>query len=113
MDSFGRRLYWARKQAGLNQYELSDLLATNGVSMGQSYISTLEADKVKPRRETIDILARVLGVAPSYLSGVEDDIDVTITPPVSAEIIELAQTLQKFSVYLQGVVERANTKQLA
>lgn len=64
MDSFGSRLRECRKQKGLSQNELANILNTN-----HSVIGKYERDDVKPSIDAVKRIAEVLETTIAYLLG--------------------------------------------
>lgn len=64
MDTFGNRLRDCRKQKGLSQNELANILNTN-----HSVIGKYERDDVKPSIDAVKRLAEVLNTTIAYLLG--------------------------------------------
>lgn len=64
----GNRLYLLRKEAGLSQAELGDML-----SVSHHTISAYEKEKSDPSDATKVWLARFFGVSVDYLMGLSDE----------------------------------------
>jgi len=80
LDTFGGRLRMAREDAGLNQEQLTALLAERyGVTIGRSYISELErsweANKM-PMADVLAAIASALNVNGNWLLLLDDNPDL-------------------------------------
>ncbi|MDQ3894113.1 MAG: helix-turn-helix domain-containing protein, partial [Actinomycetota bacterium] len=68
MTGLGERVRRLRIAAGLSQTQLADQ------RFSKEYVSQIERGKTRPTKETIEWLARRLGVDPSFLAqGVSTD----------------------------------------
>jgi transcriptional regulator with XRE-family HTH domain len=66
MEDFAKRLERIRTDAGLSQTALADR-----VGVSQSAISQMEGGERKPSFDMVRVVAKALGVKPSYLLGEE------------------------------------------
>jgi len=69
MPSIGNRIRSCRKERGLSQRALSNLIIQAGEKCDERQISDYEMGKVIPRLEKIIALAKSLQTTTSYLAG--------------------------------------------
>lgn len=83
--SVGERIKTYREKLNLTMKELGEL-----VNISESMISLYEADKNSPKLETVEKMATVFNVNPSYLMfGDEEKDDLQPFDPQAEEILEL------------------------
>ncbi len=77
LDTFGKRLRFLRIDRDIRQKDLADALRRRGVSVGQGYISVLEASKKNrmPNGEVIAGLAQDLQTTSDFLLLLSNDPD--------------------------------------
>jgi transcriptional regulator with XRE-family HTH domain len=105
-DSFGRRLFMLRRDMKLTQTDVIERLAQMGVSIGQTYMSTLENSEDRtPTGEVVAGLARVLETSADYLLMLSDDplpvekrgeIEAIGISPQAEELARIADRLPPF-----------------
>ena len=86
--SFGEKVKHARESMGLSQGKLAKLSG-----LAQSSISYIESGDKKPNIETVNLLAKALGLSPSYLLD-NQLVDETL-PPKLAELVKQASCLSE------------------
>lgn len=67
----GERIQFARRGSGMTQAQLADKLGVKTYIIGN-----YENDRVNLKRETIEELARILNVRPSWLMGYDRPMDL-------------------------------------
>jgi transcriptional regulator with XRE-family HTH domain len=110
MDSFGSRLRECRKQKGLSQNELANILKTN-----HSVIGKYERDDVKPSIDAVKRIAEVLETTIAYLLG-ETETDELFRDPAMLkrlkEINALPEKDRECILYnLDAVLRDVKTRQ--
>ena len=113
LSTFGGRLRTAREDAGLNQMELTNVLAERyGVVIGRSYISELErnweANKM-PSAEVVAALARALNVNGNWLLLIDDRQEVPGEPAIGG----FTQEAEQASVIIDRLPEAERKRVLA
>ncbi len=66
--TFNKRLADVRKQKGLSQSELADMIDSTSITIGR-----YERDEVKPSIEVAAKIAGALGISLDYLAGITDN----------------------------------------
>lgn len=106
LNSLGERLKWARKNAGLSQGQLENL-----VGLPQSVISRLERDPTSETRKIVE-LATACQVNPYWLATGKGDVK-SVTKSIQLKKLELA--LEKYKLTQEEIdtveryaIERAN-----
>ena len=72
-STFQKRLNTAMERAGLKQADLVRMASERGAKLGKSQVSQYVSGKVVPRRDVMALLADLLGVTSSWLSGAGPD----------------------------------------
>ena len=72
-STFQKRLNTAMERAGLKQADLVRMASERGAKLGKSQVSQYVSGKVVPRRDVMALLADLLGVTSSWLSGADPD----------------------------------------
>jgi transcriptional regulator with XRE-family HTH domain len=94
MDTVGKRVRYARTQAGMTQQQLADR-----VGVSREAISLLEHDKSRSTKKAMEI-AKALDVSPGWLLWGDKQLD-RLTP----EILQLALDLSEAPVETRAVVQ--------
>ena len=68
-ETFAARLAEAMDERDLKQVDLLRMAAERGEKLGKSQLSQYVSGKTTPRRDSLDLLADLLGVEPSWLMG--------------------------------------------
>lgn len=84
-ENFVFRFNYLLEQTGITQTKLSEI---TGIT--QSSISDWKNGKYLPKQDKIDLLAKALGVPPSYLMGYEIETDPSKLKWVDAEYIDIS-----------------------
>lgn len=74
-NTFGKRINILRRERGWTQDDLAERLSRHGVTVGKTWISTLERSKTNklPATDVVVTMAKVLGTTTDYLLMVTDD----------------------------------------
>jgi transcriptional regulator with XRE-family HTH domain len=106
-DSFGNRLRELRREKGLSQRRLAEL-----VGVDFSYISKLENDRLPPpASETISKLAEELGISHTDLHAAARKFPETFSEdavgePAAQRFLELASTMRLSGPEWEAMVDR-------
>ena len=68
-DGFSARLRHAMDEAGLKQADLVRMASQRGEKLGKSQLSQYVSGKVRPRQDSLALLADLLGVTTDWLEG--------------------------------------------
>ena len=68
-DGFSARLRHAMDEAGLKQADLVRMASQRGEKLGKSQLSQYVSGKVRPRQDSLALLADLLGVTADWLEG--------------------------------------------
>ena len=102
--SLGSKIIAFRKQKGLSQGELAEML-----NIHQSMVTRWEKDKVQPRPESLNRLAEILGISPDELFGAKSAMRLQ-DPKLSELLGQLHKLSPKDLEALTSVIEAMLTK---
>ena len=68
-NEFSTRLKQAMSEAGMNQADVIHSAAQHDKKLGKSQVSQYVSGKTTPRRDVMELLARILDVDAAWLSG--------------------------------------------
>ncbi len=68
-NEFSTRLKQAMSEAGMNQADVIHTAAQHDKKLGKSQVSQYVSGKTTPRRDVMELLARILDVDAAWLSG--------------------------------------------
>ena len=96
----GARIAWKRRQAGLKQYEVCEMIGVN-----DKYLSNLETGRCAPSLETLVTLCKVLGTTPNHnLLGHEESTG-KYDPELSSRIAKLTDKNRRI---ISGIIDVLN-----
>lgn len=88
VEVFSARLRHMMDERGLKQADVIREASARGKRLGKSQVSQYVSGKTMPRRDVVAILADLLGVEPSWLSGA--DVERTVGAAREAERVQMA-----------------------
>lgn len=120
-NEFSTRLKQAMSEAGMNQADVIHSAAQHDKKLGKSQVSQYVSGKTTPRRDVMELLARILDVDAAWLSGnTQTRSAQTHSPTRAPERLETASSTKlnqkQFNYHgpdasLRNASARTNTKE--